>query len=95
MAVRELNSTCEELMRTNVKLREASTLYNRQQERNTRSASVTTNTKDHLSLINARVPSSPRAPAPSPSNSARARRALLAGDDERGGNMTFMTSELS
>lgn len=81
-------------MRTNVKLREASTLYNRQQQSSfTRNGPGTINTKDHLSLINARVPTTPRAPAPSPSNSARARRALLAGDDDRGGNLTFLTSE--
>ena len=92
MAVRELNSTCEELMRTNMKLREASTLYNRQSHNRPPPHKET-----QLSLINARQPMTPRAPAPSPSNSARARRSLLTSDEEvvtSGGNLTFLTSEI-
>ncbi|CAE7725846.1 unnamed protein product, partial [Symbiodinium microadriaticum] len=91
MAVRELNNTCEELMRTNIKLREASTLYNRQ------SYNRSSQKDSQISLINARQPTTPRVPAPSPSNSARSRRAILACDDEpaaKGGNFTFMTSEI-
>lgn len=86
LAIKELNKTCEELMRTNGKLREASTLYSR----STRASQGTTQIPNFV----------PKPPAThrssSPTTPSRTRRTvILSAEDDLAptGNLTFMTSE--
>jgi len=87
LAVRELNKTCEELMRTNTKLREASTLYSR---------STRASGQGSVQIQNfvPKPPSSNRASSPTTPSRTR-RTVILSAEDDLApaGNLTFITSE--
>ncbi len=85
--MKELNKTCEEFMRTNAKLREASALYSR-------SARASAQGSTQIPTFVPKPPTANRASSPTTPSRTR-RTVILSSEDDLapGGNLTFITSE--